>query len=63
MNMRLGVFLMMMLETQLSSTEAMKSCILLRTYRKIPNVLMCVYRPIECFDEMCLIYFHIFCVN
>ena len=54
---------MMMLETQLSSTETMKSCIVLMTYRKIPNVLLCVYRPIECFDEMCLIYFQIFCVN
>ena len=49
----------------------MKSCILLRTYRKVPkshgnNVFilsMCVYRPIECFYELSLIYFDIFCVN
>ena len=71
MNMKLRVFLRMSLETQLSSPETMKSCILLRAYRKVPKshgnnlfiLLMCVYRPIECFYELSLIYFDIFCVN
>ena len=71
MNLRLRVFLIIRMKTQLSSTETMKSCILLKTYRKVPKshgdnlyiTLMCVYRPIECFDDLCLIYFDIFFVN
>ena len=69
--MRLRVFLRMRLETQLSSPETIKFSILLRTYRKVPKshsnnlfiLLMCVHRLIECFYELSLIYFDIFCVN
>ena len=71
MNMRLGLFLRMRFETQFSSPETMKSCVLLRTYRKVSKshdnnlfiLLMCVHRPIECFYKLSLIYFDIFCVN
>ena len=73
MNMRLGVFIRMRLETQLSQPETMKYCILLRTHRKVLKshgnnlfvILLCVYRPVsvECFYELSLIYFDIFCVN
>ena len=71
MNMRLGVFLRMRLETQLISPETMKSCIPLRTFRKVTKphgnnlfiLLMCAYRSIESLYELPLVYFDIFCVN
>ena len=71
MNIRLGVFPRMRLETQFSSPETMKSCKRHRTYRKVPKshgsnlfiLLMCVCRPIECLYELSLINFDIFYVN
>ena len=49
----------------------MKSGMPLREFRKITishgnnlfTLLICVYRPIECFFEPCVMYFNIFYVN